>query len=64
MLFAFPVFWLMLTSLRPQSGVYYVHKGLEFTLDSYIQVLNDERLVHAFVNSGLIATLGPSSPCW
>jgi multiple sugar transport system permease protein len=58
LLFAFPVFWLMLTSLRPQSGVYYVHKGLEFTLDSYIQVLNDERLVHAFVNSGVIATFG------
>lgn len=56
-LFAFPVFWLMLTSLRPQSGVYYVHKGLEFTLDSYVQVLRDERLVQAFINSGLIATL-------
>ena len=56
-LFAFPVFWLMLTSLRPQSGVYYVHKGLEFTLDSYVHVLGDERLVQAFINSGLIATL-------
>lgn len=56
-LFAFPVFWLVLTSLRPQSGVYYVHKGLEFTLDSYLHVLRDERLVQAFVNSGLIATL-------
>lgn len=56
-LFAFPVFWLALTSLRPQSGVYYVHKGLEFTFDSYAQVLRDERLVRAFINSGLIATL-------
>jgi multiple sugar transport system permease protein len=37
--------------------VYYVHKGLEFTLDSYLQVLQDERLVHAFLNSGAIATL-------
>src|SRR6202011_267193 len=26
-LFAFPVFWLILTSLRPGTGVYYVHRG-------------------------------------
>jgi multiple sugar transport system permease protein len=57
LLFAFPMLWLLLTSLRPSSGVYYVHKGLEFTLDSYVQVLHDERLVHAFLNSGAIATL-------
>ena len=57
LLFAFPVLWLLLTSLRPQSGVYYVHKGLEFTFDSYLYVLHDERLVRAFLNSGLIATL-------
>jgi multiple sugar transport system permease protein len=47
----------MLTSVRPESGVYYVHRGLDFTLDSYIQVFNDERLVRAFVNSALISTL-------
>jgi multiple sugar transport system permease protein len=57
LLFAFPVLWLMLTSLRPESGIYYVHKGTEFTLDSYKQVLGDERLVKAFINSGVIATL-------
>ena len=57
LLFAFPVLWLMLTSIRPQSGVYYVHRGLEFTLDSYSQVLKNERVVEAFLNSGLIATL-------
>jgi multiple sugar transport system permease protein len=56
-LFAFPVLWLMLTSLRPQSGVYYVWKGTEFTLASYLQVLSDERLRRAFFNSGLIATV-------
>ena len=32
LLFAFPVLWLILTSLRPESGVYYVHRGPEFTL--------------------------------
>ncbi len=56
-LVAFPVLWLTLTSLRPQSGVYYVHRGLEFTLGNYAQVLKNERIVQAFVNSGLIATL-------
>src|SRR2546429_777515 len=55
--FAFPVLWLILTSLRPESGVYYVHRGTEFTLASYAEVLRDERLVQAFVNSALIATL-------
>jgi multiple sugar transport system permease protein len=56
LLFAFPILWLVLTSLRPQSGVYYVHRGLEFTLDSYLHVLHEERIVQAFLNSGLIAT--------
>ena len=57
LLFAFPVLWLLLTSLRPQSGVYYVHRGLEFTLTSYAEVLRNERIVEAFINSGVIATL-------
>jgi multiple sugar transport system permease protein len=56
LLFAFPVLWLMLTSLRPQSGVYYVWKGTEFTLGSYLEVLGDRRLQRAFFNSALLAT--------
>src|SRR6185312_2266783 len=55
--FAFPVLWLILTSLRPASGVYYVHRGLEFTLGNFAEVLREERIVQAFVNSGVIATL-------
>src|SRR5947208_16540769 len=55
--FAFPVLWLILTSLRPESSVYYVHRGTEFTLASFAEVLTDERLVQAFVNSALISTL-------
>ena len=35
LLFAFPVFWLVLTSLRPGTGVYYVHRGTEFTIDNF-----------------------------
>src|SRR6476659_8843643 len=56
-LFAFPVLWLILTSLRPESGVYYVHRGTEFTMGNFAEVLKDERVVGAFVNSALISTL-------
>src|SRR3954470_22975163 len=55
--FAFPVLWLMLTSVRPESGVYYVHCGTEFTLGNFAEVLGEERIVEAFLNSALIATL-------
>ena len=55
--FAFPVLWLMLTSLRPESGVYYVHRGTEFTLGNFAEVLREERIVEAFLNSALIATV-------
>lgn len=57
LLFAFPILWLLLTSLRPQSGIYYVWRGLDFTLGSYLEVLRDARLVQAFTNSAVIATL-------
>ena len=57
LLFALPVLWLILSSLRPESGVYYVHRGLEFTLGNFAEVLRNERIVQAFINSGLIATL-------
>lgn len=56
-LFAFPVLWLILTSLRPESGVYYVHRGTEFTLGNFAEVLADDRILEAFANSALISTL-------
>src|SRR3954471_16451670 len=56
-LFAFPVLWMILTALRPESGAFYVHRGTEFTLDNFIEVLADARIVEAFVNSALISTL-------
>ena len=40
LLFAFPVFWLVLTSLRPGYAVYYVHRGTDFTLDNFHEVLS------------------------
>jgi multiple sugar transport system permease protein len=56
-LFAFPVLWLILTSLRPESGVYYVYRGLDFTLDNFRQVFDNDGVVHAFINSAIIATI-------
>ncbi|MCR4299552.1 MAG: hypothetical protein NUV75_12545, partial [Gallionella sp.] len=55
-LFAFPVLWLILTSFRPESGVYYVYRGLDFTLGNFVQVFANDRLVQAFINSAIIAT--------
>ena len=42
--FAFPVLWLILTSLRPESGVYYVHRGTEFTLVNFKDVLGQDQV--------------------
>jgi multiple sugar transport system permease protein len=57
LLFAFPTFWLILTSLRPGWAVYYVHRGTDFTLNNYAEVLRREVIVNAFVNSFILATL-------
>src|SRR5262249_44893387 len=57
LLFAFPVFWLVLTSLRPGTGVYYVHRGTEFTIDNFHEVLSQEIVVRALFNSFMISTL-------
>ena len=56
-LFAFPIFWLMLTSLRPGWAVFYVHRGTEFTLQNYVDVLQESQVLPAFINSFVIATL-------
>jgi multiple sugar transport system permease protein len=56
-LFAFPALWLVLTSLRPGWAVFYVHRGTEFTLANFATVLDEEIVVHAFVNSFVIATV-------
>jgi multiple sugar transport system permease protein len=57
LLFAFPVFWLVLTSLRPGTGVYYVHRGTEFTIDNFHDVLSQEIVIRALFNSFMISTL-------
>ena len=57
LLFAFPVFWLVLTSLRPGYAVYYVHRGTDFTLDNFHEVLGQEIVLKALWNSFAISTL-------
>src|SRR3982075_1146725 len=54
-LFAFPVFWLVLTSLRPGTGVYYVHRGTEFTIDNFGEVTSQAIVLQALVNSFVIS---------
>ncbi len=56
-LFAFPVLWLILTSVRPESDIYYVYKGTNFTLDNFRQVLDNPRVTLAFFNSAVVATV-------
>jgi multiple sugar transport system permease protein len=56
-LFAFPVLWLVLTSLRPGWAVYYVHRGTDFTIDNFHDVLSQEIVLRALFNSFMISTL-------
>lgn len=57
LLIAFPVLWLILTSLRPASGMFYVHRGTEFTLENFTEVFANKTVIKAYVNSAIIATL-------
>lgn len=56
-LFAFPVLWLILTSIKPESDIYYVYRGTDFTLDNFRQVLDNPRITLAFFNSAVVATV-------
>lgn len=55
-LFAFPIFWLMLTSLRPGWAVFYVHRGTDFTFNNYLTVWAQPQIAQAFFNSFVIST--------
>ena len=57
LLFAFPIAWLGLTALRPGYAVYYVHRGGDFTLENFHEVLAQDVVLRAFVNSFVISTL-------
>lgn len=57
LLLVFPVAWMVLTSLRPASGVFYVHRGTEFTLGNFAETLAKPEMKESFLNSGIIATV-------
>ncbi|MFI5339537.1 MAG: carbohydrate ABC transporter permease [Candidatus Methylomirabilales bacterium] len=57
LLIAFPILWILLTSLRPASEVFYVHRGTHFTLRNFLEVLAKPEIKRSFFNSGMIATL-------
>lgn len=56
-LFLGPVIILVVTSLRPGWAVFYIYRGTDFTLQNYRDVLATEAVIHAFINSFLVATL-------
>lgn len=57
MIFIAPVAILMVTSIRPPSGIYYIWRGTEFTLQNYVEVLQQPQILHAMFNSFVMATL-------
>jgi multiple sugar transport system permease protein len=57
LLFLGPIVILVVTSLRPGWAVFYIYRGTDFTLQNYRDVLATEAVIHAFVNSFLVATL-------
>jgi multiple sugar transport system permease protein len=57
LLFLGPIVILIVTSVRPGWGVYYIYRGTDFTLQNYREVLTTDAVLHAFLNSFLVATL-------
>jgi multiple sugar transport system permease protein len=56
-LFLFPVAWLTLTALRPESEVFYVHRGTHFTLANFLKAWHSPKIQESFLNSAILATL-------
>ncbi len=57
LLMVFPIGWMVLTALRPASGVFYVHRGTELTLGNFAEALAKPEMKASFINSGIIATV-------
>ena len=57
LLFLGPAVILVVTSLRPGWAVYYIYRGTAFTVQNYLEVFAKPAVVHAFVNSFVLATL-------
>ena len=56
-LFLFPVFWLTLTALRPESEVFYVHRGTHLTLVNFLKAWRSPKIQESFLNSAVLAIL-------
>jgi multiple sugar transport system permease protein len=57
LLFLGPVVIMVVTSLRPGWAIYYIYRGTSFTVENYLEVFARPAVVHAFVNSFVLATL-------
>ncbi|RMF93139.1 MAG: carbohydrate ABC transporter permease [Nitrospinota bacterium] len=57
LIITFPVFWIVLTSLKPADEVYYVWRTTNFTLHNFYEAWKVPRIQEAFFNSAAIATL-------
>lgn len=53
----FPVFWLVLTSVRPQADVFYVWRGTSLTLANLVDAWKTPEIHRAFLNSALVAVM-------
>ncbi|MBW2122621.1 MAG: hypothetical protein JRH07_12380 [Deltaproteobacteria bacterium] len=56
-LIVFPVFWMTLTALRPESEVFYVHRGTHITLANFWEAWRYPMIQESFINSAVVATL-------
>jgi multiple sugar transport system permease protein len=56
-LFVGPVAILVLTSVRPASGAYYIWRGTAFTLHNFIEVMQQSQVVRSMFNSFVLSSL-------
>lgn len=57
LIITFPIFWIVLTALKPANEVYYVWQTTNFTLSNFAEAIQLPRMGEAFFNSAAIATL-------
>lgn len=56
-LFVGPVAILILTSVRPASGAYYIWRGTKFTLQNFVEITQQSQVMRAMFNSFVLSTL-------
>jgi multiple sugar transport system permease protein len=60
-IFIGPVAILVVTSIRPPSGVYYIWRGTDFTFDNYFEVLAQPVVLRSMWNSFVLSTLATTA---